>query len=135
MIKTSASVILQAYLLKRTSCREGIIETMLEAPHALSENEIRHAIKGNYDRTTFYRSFKTLIEKNVMHRIILDNQFVKYALNEIKSEQQLHAHFFCKQCSRVMCVEAESITGLNLPNGFRVNETELVLKGSCTNCI
>ncbi|NLF42620.1 MAG: hypothetical protein GX587_07990 [Bacteroidales bacterium] len=52
--------ILNNHNLKRTSCREGIIEVVMEAKQALSENEIRERLIGNYDRTTFYRSFKTL---------------------------------------------------------------------------
>lgn len=49
--------ILTKHSLMCTSCREGIIQTMPEANKALSETEIRERLSGNYDRTTFYRSF------------------------------------------------------------------------------
>jgi Fur family ferric uptake transcriptional regulator len=73
--------ILNNHNLKRTSCREGIIEVIMTAKQALSENEIRERLVGIYDRTTFYRSFKTLEEHNIIHKIVLDNQLVKYALD------------------------------------------------------
>ena len=73
--------ILNRHNLKRTSCREGIIEVIMTANEALSENEIRERLSGNYDRTTFYRSFKTLEEYKIIHKIVVDNQLVKYALD------------------------------------------------------
>ena len=57
--------ILNKHNLKRTSCREGIIQVIINANSALSENEIRERLEGTYDRTTFYRSFKTLEEYNI----------------------------------------------------------------------
>ena len=75
--------ILNHHNLKRTSCREGIIEVVMAAKQALSENEIRERLAGNYDRTTFYRSFKTLEEHKIIHKIVVDNQLVKYALDNM----------------------------------------------------
>ncbi len=65
--------VLYSHNLKRTSCREGIIEVLMAANEALSEIEIREQLAGNYDRTTFYRSFKTLEENKILHRIVVDN--------------------------------------------------------------
>lgn len=66
--------------MKRTACREGILSVMLEFGQALFENEIRDELSGNFDRTIFYRLFKTLLEKHVIHKVVVDNQVVKYAL-------------------------------------------------------
>ena len=62
--------ILNNHNLKRTSCREGILEVVMAANQALSENEIKEQLAGNYDRTTFYRSFKTLEEHRIIHKIV-----------------------------------------------------------------
>ena len=83
---------LNKHKLKRTSCREGIIQTIISANHPLSESEIREQLAGNYDRTTFYRSFKTLEEHRIVHRIIIDNQTVKYALDKQFSAAEHHPH-------------------------------------------
>ena len=84
--------------LKRTSCREGIIDVVMTANQALSESEVREKLSGNYDRTTFYRSFKTLEEHKIIHKIVIDNQVIKYALDNSVTHKNEHAHFFCNKC-------------------------------------
>jgi len=120
--------------LKRTSCREGIIEVMMAAEQALSENEIRERLSGNYDRTTFYRSFKTLEEHKIVHKIVIDNQIVKFALDNSITNKKEHAHFYCNYCHTVMCLESVSVQEIQLPEGFTEAEKEILIKGTCADC-
>ena len=101
---------------------------------AVSEEEIKQKVEGNYDRTTFYRSFKTLIEKNIIHKIVVDNQLVKYAITESSRVSQNHVHFYCNQCGMVECMPDAEINFPPLPAGYRQVETELIIKGYCNNC-
>jgi len=129
-----ASEILFNYHLKRTSCREGIIEVMLAANQALSENQIREQLTGNYDRTTFYRSFKTLVENKIIHKIVVDNQLVKYALHHSITQLEEHVHFYCNDCHIVKCLESVHVQHQQLPEGYAETETEVIIKGICANC-
>ncbi len=129
-----AAEILQKHSLKRTSCREGIIDTILLANTALSENEIREKLVGNYDRTTFYRSFKTLEESKIIHKIVVDNQLVKYAIDSSVSRKTEHAHFYCNTCETVKCLESVKVEIPSLPTGFTASEIEVVIKGICDQC-
>jgi len=126
--------ILNNHNLKRTSCREGIIDVVLSANQALSEYEIRKRLAGNYDRTTFYRSFKTLEEHKIIHKIIVDNQLVKYALDNTVTYKDEHAHFYCNECHTVKCMENVHIQKYQLPEGYSDIETEVLIKGICANC-
>ncbi len=126
--------ILQEHKLKRTACREGILEVMLNSGHALSENEIKDELNGNYDRTTFYRSFKTLLEKKIIHKIVVDNQVVKYALDNSVTHKNEHAHFYCKRCNSVICLDDIPIDEPEIPQGFEAYETEVIIKGVCNIC-
>jgi len=54
------------------------------------EQQIRERLEGNYDRTTFYRSFKVLQECRIIHKIVIDNQFVKYALDNTITHKSNH---------------------------------------------
>lgn len=126
--------ILNTYSLKRTSCREGIIEVIMAANEALSENEIRERLSGNYDRTTFYRSFKTLEEYKIIHKIVIDNQLVKYAIDNSISHKKEHAHFYCNKCKSVQCMEEVPVPQYQLPAGYVDDEVEVIIKGICTNC-
>lgn len=127
--------ILNSHNLKRTSCREGIIEVVLTANQALSENEIRERLSGNYDRTTFYRSFKTLEERNILHKIVVNNQLIKYALDNTVTHKNAHVHFYCNECHTVKCMDNIPVKKYQLPEGYSDMETEVLIKGTCANCI
>ena len=128
------SEILHQHQLKRTSCREGIIYTVMQAGVALSENEIRERLEGNYDRTTFYRSFKTLHDRKILHKIVVDNQVVKYALDATVTHNKEHAHFYCRECDTVSCMDEIQLPESQLPNGYMREEAELIFKGLCSHC-
>ncbi len=126
--------IINRHNLKRTSCREGIIEVVMASQHALSENEIRQLLAGNYDRTTFYRSFKTLQQHKILHKIVVDNQQVKYALDNSVTHKKEHAHFYCNECHCVQCLESWPVNRVKLPEGYEEVETEVLVKGTCAVC-
>jgi Fur family ferric uptake transcriptional regulator len=132
--KMKAQDILHHHKLKRTSCREGILEVVMNADQALSEREIRTRLAGNYDRTTFYRSFKTLVDHRILHKIVVDNQLIKYALDNLVSHSCAHAHFYCNKCNKVKCMETIPIKKYHLPDGYSDDETEVIIKGICVNC-
>lgn len=130
---SEAREILRQHMLKRTSCREGIVSLMLETEHALSEHEIRDRLASSYDRTTFYRSFKTLEETGIIHKIVLDSQKVRYAIAR-RGYINSHAHFHCNSCSSVRCLGSASIQTVELPEGYRASETEVIVHGICRKC-
>lgn len=129
-----ADEVLYHHNLKRTSCREGIIELMMTATQALSENEIRDRLPGQYDRSTFYRSFRTLQEYNILHKIVVDNQLVKYALDNSITHKNAHAHFYCNRCHVVLCLDSVAVQEILLPEGYTGLETEIIVKGICAHC-
>lgn len=126
--------ILSDHNLKRTSCREGIIKIIMSAENALSENEIRERLTGNYDRTTFYRSFKTLEENKIIHKIIVDNQLIKYAPDNSITHKKEHAHFYCNKCNAVQCLNSIPFKKTQLPEGYSEIRTEVIIKGVCKTC-
>lgn len=129
-----AQDILHKHNLVRTSCRQSIIDTIVKAGHAISEDEIKQRVEATYDRTTFYRSFKTLIENGIIHKIVVDNQLVKYALTENNPISKHHVHFYCNQCGIVECLPDAVIKSPLLPTGYRQIEAELIIKGFCIKC-
>lgn len=126
--------ILGLHDLKRTSSRQGIIEIIMTANQALSEAEIRERLSRTYDRTTFYRSFKTLEEAGILHKIVIDSQLVKYAICDVISLNKKHAHFYCNECHSVQCLESVSLRSIKLPEGFTGTETEVLIRGICSEC-
>jgi Fur family transcriptional regulator, ferric uptake regulator len=126
--------VLHDHNLKRTGCREGIIAVITQTGQPLSENEIRNRLPGNFDRTTFYRSFKTLQENNIIHKIVVNNQLVKYAIGSSVTMTKSHAHFFCNSCNEVRCLEPAGMKIPPLPEDCSVLEIEIIIKGKCATC-
>lgn len=130
----TAEQILKQHNLKNTGCRKYIINELLKSESALSENEIKHSLPDLFDRITFYRSLKTLEEKEIIHRIILHDATVKYALNKSILENGNHPHFHCVECDEVICLDAQPATPANLPKGFSLNSTQVLFEGTCPHC-
>jgi len=129
-----AEQILKNHHLKNTGCRKFIISELLQTPSALSEHEIKQKLPDLFDRVTFYRSLKILEEKEIIHRIVLHDSTVKYALNQAAIAENEHAHFHCKKCDSVTCLETEIVTTYNLPKGFSIDSIDVLLEGTCPNC-
>lgn len=130
----TAKDILHKHNLIRTSCRQGIIDTLAAAGAAISEEEIKQIIGDTYDRTTLYRTFKTLVESGIIHKIVVDNQLVKYALSTSKTDSENHVHFYCNNCGLVECLPGAGLTIPELPDGYTQTNAELIIKGNCKNC-
>ncbi len=111
-----------------------MIAVIMSAKQALSEQEIREKLAGNYDRTTFYRSFRTLEENKIIHKIVVDGQQIKYALDNSVTKKREHAHFYCNICHSVRCLESVPVGETVLPDGYAGIKTEVLIKGICASC-
>jgi len=120
--------------LVRTSCREEIINAIVESSTPLSEEEVNTAITGNFDRTTFYCTFKTPLTNGIIHKIVIVNTLVKYAITEKQKQTKQHAHFYCLNCNKVFCIPEVSLKYTRLPEGYKAKQEELLEEGFCPNC-
>ncbi len=126
--------ILQRNELKNTACRKYIVGELLESRAAMSEQELKGS-SDLFDRVTFYRTLKTLEEHGVIHRIVLNDNTVKYALTRQKQgNAHLHSHFHCEQCDEVLCLRGKSRFETELPKGYCQHEVFVVIEGVCANC-
>lgn len=129
--------ILRQHKVKKTLSRIGLIKALQTSNQPLSENEIRERMKEDYDRITFYRNVQTLSESGILHRIVIDNTHVKFALNcceEGHHHTVDHVHFFCKHCGKTVCMNKVPLQPYALPDGFVSSECEVIIKGYCNDC-
>jgi Fur family ferric uptake transcriptional regulator len=75
-----------------------------------------------------------LIENQIIHKIVVDNQLVKYALTENNPINEKHIHFYCNQCGTVECLPDTEINTPQLPAGYSQVQTDLIVKGFCDKC-
>lgn len=129
-----AEEILKIHNLKNTGCRKCIIVALQDTNTALSENDIKTLMPDLFDRVTFYRSMKTLEDADIIHRIVLHDASVKYALNHTLIEKDNHPHFHCTKCDDVVCLESQVSVLQNIPSGFSIETSQILLEGICPTC-
>jgi Fur family ferric uptake transcriptional regulator len=65
---------------------------------------------------------------------VIDNQLVKYALDNAVTHKDEHAHFYCSECQTVKCMDTVPVQKYQLPDGYSDVETEVLIKGTCAIC-
>lgn len=134
MIEISPEELLRDTPLRKTQPRLRLLEVLLEFNIPMTEREILDRLGDDYDRVTFYRTIGKLEEANVLHRIVIDNLTIKYALNQTHhGEVEDMAHFYCTKCHTVLCMEFPKME-YTLPQGCSKEGCEVLIKGVCSVC-
>lgn len=131
------STTLKDHKLRTTSCREDVLEAFLRRDMALSHGDLESELGDRFDRVTIYRTLKTFLEKGIIHKV-LDDEGTRYALcRERCSEDNHHhdhVHFKCNTCGQTNCLENLHVPAVKLPEGYRIQEVNLLIQGLCAEC-
>ncbi len=132
----AARILLQQTQGRVTPARVGVLGILLNANAALSHQEIEQtALQQGLvaDRVTLYRALDWLVEQGLAHKIAGADRTWRY--NAQTGTPHQHAHFHCKDCEQVFCLENLQPTLLfALPGGYQIDEVELNLQGRCPDC-
>ena len=120
-----------------TAMRMLVLDFMVKQQGALSLTDIEKGL-APADRITIYRSLKNFEEHGLVHSIDDGTGAPKYALcvddcNTV-SHHDLHVHFHCNDCQETFCLPNSVLPEIPLPNGFRAEEMNLIVKGICDKC-
>lgn len=120
-----------------TAMRLLVFQFLVNKKIAVSLSDIEEYF-DNSERTTLYRTLKTFEEHGIVHQIDDGTGTAKYALCEpdcnCEIEQDLHLHFHCTQCNETVCLTEHKIPYISLPEGYRAEDVNLVVKGICNKC-
>ncbi|MEX2564338.1 MAG: transcriptional repressor [Cyclobacteriaceae bacterium] len=123
--------------IRLTAMRLLVMETLSDQRSAISLSELEKSFEKS-DRITLYRTLKTFQENGLVHSIDDGTGAPKYALCEegcrCDIERDLHVHFHCKVCNETFCLPKYKIPNIELPEKFRPEEANLVVKGTCPKC-
>ena len=123
--------------IRPTAMRILIYKYMVEKEIALALTDIENAFIKSA-RTTLYRTLKTFEENGIVHQIDDGTGTAKYAICEehcnCELEQDLHLHFHCNSCDETVCLTEHKIPHINLPEGYKAKDVNLVVKGICDKC-
>lgn len=133
----SPDSILLSHKLRVTDCRVEIIRQFLEKQVALAHADLEDTLDNRFDRVTIYRTLKTFLDKDLIHKVLDDSGATKYALctHEVHQEHNHeHVHFKCETCGETTCLESISLPAIKLPAGFQKREMNLLIQGVCEKC-
>jgi len=128
---------LQQKQIRPTAMRLLVLDYLLNQTSAVSLNNLESYFMHS-DRITLYRTLKTFEEKGLVHRIDDGSGSVKYALCpedcSTQEHHDLHVHFYCHKCGETFCLPKSHIPEIALPDKFKTEEVNLVVKGTCGSC-
>lgn len=133
---TNALSILQSHKLRITECRLEIIQEFLEKQVALAHSDLEERLNNQFDRVTIYRTLKTFLDKDLIHKVLDDSGATKYALctHEEEDHNHEHVHFKCEKCGETTCLDSIALPKILLPLGFKKREMSLLVQGICDKC-
>jgi Fur family ferric uptake transcriptional regulator len=121
--------------LRNTASRRKIIELLFQADTALSEVDLEKSLARDCDRTTIYRTLHTLLDKQLVHRLVDMDGVSRYVLNgQKKNTRTDHAHFKCNACGTISCLPESPAREISLPEGYYVQDTNFLVIGVCNDC-
>lgn len=123
--------------LKITPKRILVLNALLQnTSKAYSFSELLKPLTGKMNRSTIYRSLDTLLENDLITKMIDINGDIIYTLNfEEKCEHKLHPHLKCDQCGVLECLPAFPQNYASLLQQSGVDKLNIVLGGTCSNCL
>lgn len=136
-MKKAPEILLEKEL-RKTPCRVFVLnEFQKKGNLGLSEVDLETRAKGKFDRVTIYRTLKTFIDFDILHKVIDDDNVVKYAMCKICDDHKHnheHVHFKCEDCQTTSCLDDISIVQVDLPKGYKKTEANYLIVGTCAAC-
>lgn len=137
---SKAAHTLEHHRIRNTSGRLDILDLFFEHGHALSQPDLERKLIEKYDRVTIYRTLTLYLEKGILHKVLDDAGAMKYALcpdtchHAEAQHAHEHVHFKCVKCGNTTCVEEVEVPQIQLPKGYMLEESNLLLSGICPAC-
>jgi Fur family transcriptional regulator, ferric uptake regulator len=114
-----------------TRARCAVLATLLASARPLSHHELESQLSSACDRVTLYRVLAWLVEQRLAHRVSGEDRVWRFSVDNHANHR--HAHFHCSACGMVFCMDATTRPPA-LPEGFRLDDVELTLRGTCPEC-
>lgn len=118
-----------------TPQRQHIYNVLLQKrDHPTVEEVFIRAKEGMPDisMATVYNCLDALVKCDLVKHVNLDRAATRYCPN-----MKEHCHFYCDQCGGIFDIDfaAEgSRSGVEIPEGFKVNQFDISIRGVCREC-
>jgi Fur family ferric uptake transcriptional regulator len=120
-----------------TSMRMLVLDFLTRQKNATSLSQIEENLHPA-DRVTIYRTLKIFEEKGLVHSISDGSSSPKFfpcdEACDHKHLHDLHVHFTCNVCKKTSCISEASIQLPQLPELYKAETVQLLVKGICPSC-
>ena len=89
------------------------------------------------DKSTIFRTLTLFQEHHLIHGIDYAGGALKYCLCRNSGqceEEENHCHFYCRNCGKTYCLDNHLEVNFPMPEGFRAEQINYVVKGICPDC-
>ena len=123
---------------RNSATKTEIINLLTVKKAALTHKDFQDFFENQIDRVTIYRALDRLVEEGKIHRIANLEGGVQYAIcntcsHLFNQHKHDHIHFSCRICKKTICLE-KNIPNLILPDGYIIEEKQIIVSGVCPNC-
>jgi len=122
--------------IRPTAMRILVLQYLMQEEAAHSLKQLEEAF-SHADRSTLYRTLKTFEESKIIHSIDDGSGMIKYGVClegcNCNPEDQ-HYHFHCVSCEATFCLTSMHIPQIDLPANFKMQQANMVIKGTCAHC-
>lgn len=128
--------ILKTKNVKNTAVRTVVLRYLLQQEKAQSLKDIENSLTYT-DRSSIFRTLKTFEENKIIHSIEDGSGMIKYAVCAEGCNcdpKDLHYHFYCNKCNKTFCLFDVPFQKIELPENFKMQQANMVVKGLCNNC-
>jgi Fur family transcriptional regulator, peroxide stress response regulator len=118
-----------------TPQRQQVYNVLLEQrDHPTSEDvfiRAKHTMP-DISMATVYNCLDALVKCGLVRHVNLERSATRYCPN-----MKEHCHFYCDECGGIYDVDFSADgerAGLQIPDGFKVKQTDVSLRGTCKDC-
>jgi len=120
---------------RNTPTKEAVLNVLIHAGKAMSQDAIEQEITIDINRATIYRVLNRFCEDGILHKVIAEDGKQYFALgNNAEKSESLHQHFHfkCRICNTLECLPNE--VNFTVPKGYLAENINCVITGICKNC-
>lgn len=128
--------LLESAGIKPTANRILVTAALAGCHSPVSMGELEDLLES-LDKSSIFRVLGLLQQHDVVHAVEDGRGVVRFELCRSHGEgadDDMHAHFFCEKCHSVSCFEDIPVTVPQLPEGYKVNAVNYMIKGLCPKC-
>lgn len=89
------------------------------------------------DRSSILRVLTLFSQHRLLHIMEDGRGITKYEIchsHNHSDHSDLHPHFYCQSCHRVICFDNLRIPAISIPEEYKVLSANFMLKGICPDC-